>query len=287
MDSNLIEKTDSNQKESDKLTQQPQERNEKTKNILRIPKLRIEKIIRIIIILIGTSFMIINYFYGQFLPHYEETYCFIDVIQNSTEGINNSFYNNKLLNYTIKFIFSLLIDLSIVYTFIVWSLFGSNIRLITSGISYMFLNIVARFIHKTVQPKNSAFYSNFAPSIFVNYQQTTYSFYPVVIGLIIICAFEWKRNNNIYFFWFFIALFIFESLIMIILRGHFFHEVFSATITGHYSFLINEIILTKIYGKYYFGPTKESIHIKTIQNLNLPSSTCSYGETGSEEKKEE
>lgn len=221
-----------------------------TKKCCKFPKFTIEKILRLGFVAFGTGFMIVNYFYGNATPHYV-VYCLDDMSHNATVNINNYFFNHTTFNYILKAIFSILIDISIIYTFIVWSLFSNNLRFLTSIISYMFLNILVRFIHKTVQPVNSAFTENHLFSIFVNYQITTYSFYSVVMGIIIICAFEWKRSLNEIFFWFFIILFFIESIIMIFMHGHYFHEIFTAWVMGHYLFIMNEKLLSWIFGKDY------------------------------------
>ncbi len=202
--------------------------------------------------------MIVNFFVGQATAHFNP-YCLDDMSQNVTSSINDFFYESPFLNCTLKFILSLLIDIGIVYTLLVWCLYSKNIRLITTLASYMVLNISCRFIHKTVQPAKSAFKVNYLPSIFVNYQDTTYSFFSVVMGILIICAFEWKRNGTYIYFIFFLALFFIESIVIVVLRGQFTHEVFSAGVSAHYLFIMNEFCLKKIFGKNYLeNPEKKS-----------------------------
>lgn len=217
---------------------------------IKIPKLNIDKKIRIIFAFCITIFMIINSFYGQSYAHYKVS-CIEDRSHIITKKINNYFLNNPIYNFIIKLIFSILIDLNIIYTLIVWSIYSTNIRLLSTGISYMILNFLCRFIHIQIQPENPSFYENYAFSFFVNYKKTTYSFYPTVIGLLIICAFEWKRNNNNFYFCFFLFLFFGESFLLIALQGNYFHEVFTSAVTGHYLFIINELILSIYYGDEY------------------------------------
>ena len=219
---------------------------------IKIPKLSIEKKIRIVLFIFITIFMIINCFYGQTYAHYKVS-CIEDRAQNLTKKVNNYFLKHPKANLSLKLFFSVLIDLSVIYTLIVWSIFSTNIRLLTTGISHIILNILCRFIHVQVQPENAAFIKNFFVSIFVNYKSTTYTFYPLMPGILIICAFEWKRNNQILFFSFFIFLFLEESFILLALQGNYFHEIFSSALVGHYLIFINEEILTKIYGDEYLN----------------------------------
>ena len=73
------------------------------------------------------------------------------------------------------------------------------------------------------------------------------------IGLLIICGFEWKRNNNNIYFYFIIFLYFSESFVLIIMEGNYFHEIFTSGLTGHYIFLINENILKLCLGKEYLN----------------------------------
>ena len=106
-----------------------------------------------------------------------------------------------------------------------------------------------KFIHIQKPPENTAFYMHKIFSIFINYNKTSYSFYPMGIGLLIICGFEWKRNNNNIYFYFFIFLFFSESFILIVMKGNYLHEIFTSGLTGHYFFIINESILKLYFGK--------------------------------------
>lgn len=237
-------------------------KNENNNNkCLQFPRLNSDKIVRIIILILSTIFMIINCFYGQAYAKYNPS-CIDDLTHIYTQSINNFFLKNPVYNLILKFFFSVLIDLSIIYTLIVWSIYSTNIRLLSTGISYMILNLVCRFIHIQVQPNNSSFYKNNYFSIFVNYYKTTYSFYPIVIGLIVICALEWKRNNNS-FYWFLIFLFIGESIILICLQGNYFHEVFTSAVTGHYTFIVNESILRTCLGEEYLNNKNVIYKIET------------------------
>ena len=228
------------------------------KSNTRIPKLNCDKFVRIIILIGATIYMIINCFYGQALIHFKVS-CIEDMTHILTQGINSFFINNPKYNYFLKLIFSVVIDLSIIYTLIIWSLYGSNIRLLSTGVTFMTFNIMCRFIHIQIQPDNSSFCEKHFFSIFINYQKTSYSFYPTIIGLLLICAFEWKRNNNNYIFIYFIFLFISESIILIIMQGNYFHEIFTSAVTGHYFFIINESILRTCFGEDYLDVKIDNI----------------------------
>ena len=224
------------------------------KKWIPIPKINLEKKIRISLIIFVCIYMIINTFYGQACVHYK-IQCIDDISHRYTKSINNYFLAHKNINFFIKFFFSFLIDISIIYTLIVWSLYSTNIRLISSGVTYVIINILIKFIHIQKPPENAAFYINKIFSFFINYNKSSYSFYPMGIGLLIICGFEWKRNNNNIYFYFFIFLFFSESFILIVMEGNYLHEIFTSGLTGHYFFIINENILKTCFGENYLNNT--------------------------------
>ena len=224
----------------------------KNKKWIKIPEINIDKKIRISLIIFVIIFMIINGFCGQAYAHHKVK-CIDDMTHKFTDNINKFFLIHKNCNYILKSIFSFLIDLSIIYTLIVWSIYSTNIRLISSLITYIIINILLKFIHIQIQPKNSAFHLHQIFSFFINYKKSSYSFYPMGIRLLIICGFEWKRNNNNIYFYFFIFLFFSESFILIIMEGNYIHEIFTSGLTGHYFFIINENILKLYFGNDYLN----------------------------------
>ena len=152
------------------------------KKWIQFPKLNNEKKIRIILVIIIIIYMIINSFYGQAAVH-NKVKCFEDLSHKLTKKINNYFLIHTNINFFIKLFFSMLIDLSIIYTLIVWSIYSTNIRLISSGLIYVIVNILIKFIHVQIQPENSAFHFHKIFSVFIIYQKINYSFYPMGIGL--------------------------------------------------------------------------------------------------------
>ena len=238
------------------------------KKCLKFPKINFEKILRIIGIIIMTTLMLINCYNGMLYARYDEVKCIEDRTHKSTLFINDFIFNHQIFNMIIKLIFSALIDLSIIYTLIVWSLYSQNIRLLSSGISFLLFNILCRFVHIQIQPKNPAFYEKYIFSIFVNYQKTTYTFFPILFGILTICAFEWKRNNNKIWFWIIFSLLLGESFLFIIMEGNYFHEIFVSAVSGHYFFMMNEITLGYFYGDEYIN----NYRISRVSKIKLDDS---------------
>ena len=229
---------------------QPSQCNQKINKYIPFPTLTIEKIIKLLICFGGTAFMIAAFFTGIAYSRHEIN-CIDDMPHYYTERVHKYFLEHEKLSLAIKFIISFLIDLFIIYTLIVWSLFGTNIRLISSGCTYVVVNLLIRFLHIQRQPKESAFTKSHIFSFFVNYQVSTYSFFSVTLGIFVICALEWRRNNVRYMFWTMFAILLIYIMFLIFMRGNYTHEIFTGCIFGHYFFMMNEKVLELIFGKDY------------------------------------
>jgi hypothetical protein len=262
---------------------EPSKCNQFMNKFMKFPEMTIEKIIRAVILIGGTIFMIISCFTGAAYSRYNVE-CLDDMSHIYTSSINDFFYDAKIFNLILKFIISLLIDLIIIYTLIIWSLYSSNIRLLSSGISYMIINYLVRFLHIQKQPEKSAYTVNHIFSIFVNYQITTYSFYSIIIGILVICAYEWRRNDNYIMFWIILGLLFIESIILIVMQGNYFHEIFTAFVFGHYLFIINENILILIYGEKYLSTDNEIDDMTIRMNSSNANTNISERNTTDNEK---
>ena len=229
---------------------QPSRCNQKINRYIPFPTLTIEKIIKIILAIAGTALVMVGSLTGITYSHFKID-CKMDMPYHYTERVHKYFYEHEKLSLAIKFIISFMIDLLIIYTLIVWSLFGTNIRLISSGCTYIIVNVICRFLYIQVQPKESAFTRSHIFSFFVNYQVSTYSFFSVTLGIFIICALEWKRNNVAYMFWIMFGILVLYVMFLIFMRGNYFHEIFTGCVFGHYLFIVNEKVLEVIFGKEY------------------------------------
>ena len=268
---------------------QPSNCNQKINRYIPFPTLTIEKIIKIIVAIGGTAFMIVAFFTGMAYSRHNID-CMMDMPYHYTERVHKYFYEHEKFALAIKFIISFMIDLLIIYTLIVWSLFGTNIRLITSGFTYIIVNLLCRFIHIQIQPEQSAFTQSHIFSFFVNYQVSTYSFFSVTIGIFVICALEWRRNNVRYMFWTMFGILILYVMFLIFMRGNYAHEIFTAGIFGHYFFMMNEKVLELIFGKEYVKGVDPNLEIpidisspkEEKKNEDLISNNQDY-ETGDED----
>ena len=279
----MEEKIDDPSENIQRQQKEPSKCNQFINRFMKFPEMTIEKIIRAVILIGGTIFMIISCFTGAAYSRYNVD-CLDDMSHIYTSSINDFFYDAKIFNLILKFIISLLIDLIIIYTLIIWSLYSSNIRLLSSGISYMIINYLVRFLHIQKQPEKSAYTVNHIFSIFVNYQITTYSFYSIIIGILVICAYEWRRNDNYIMFWIILGLLFIETIILIVMQGNYFHEIFTAFVFGHYLFIINENILIIIYGEKYLSTDNEIDDMTIRMNSSNANTNISERNTTDNEK---
>ena len=242
--------------------------NQKINRYIPFPTLTIEKIIKIIICVCGTAFMIVAFFTGIAYSRHE-IHCIDDMPQYYTEKVHKYFYEHEKFSLALKFITSFLIDLFIIYTLIVWSLFGTNIRLISSGCTYFIVNLLIRFLH-------------------------IHSFFSVTLGIFVICALEWRRNNVRYMFWTMFGILIIYIMFLIFMRGNYTHEIFTGCIFGHYFFMMNEKVLELIYGKEYLTG-EEIVNLEIPVDINIQKEEVKKGndlnlkesqeyETGDEDK---
>ena len=264
---------DKNEKFSeDNEVQGGSECNRKINKYIKLPTITWERIVKLIIVIFGTIFMIIAFFTGIAYSS-NNVKCIEDMTYYYTKNINNFFYEHEGLSLALKFILSFCIDILIIYTLIVWSLFGTNIRLMSTWCTYFIVNLIVRFLHIQIQPEKSAFTRSHIFSFFVNYQVSTHSFYSLTLGIFLICAFEWKRNKVNYMFWIMLVILVLDVIFLIFMRGNYFHEIFTAIVFGHYFFIINEKVLEMIYGKGYLNnELKISSNIPIIKDIDSDTS---------------
>ena len=89
-------------------------------------------------------------------------------------------------------------------------------------------------------PQNYLWRNPGFPSIVISYTESNSLFFSGQIGLIFICALEFKKNQYIKIFFLSIMTIILEALLLIILRGNYIIDIFTAFLFSHYSFMIGE-----------------------------------------------
>ena len=99
-------------------------------------KLDLFLLIRIMLIVVGMTLIILNSFYGFFLPH-GNVKCFEDSLLNSTKFLNDFFKNNILYRNILLIFASFCIDLSTIYISAHWAIYAKSWRFIVAlGLFY-------------------------------------------------------------------------------------------------------------------------------------------------------
>ena len=229
---------------------------------IQIPTITFEKKIRFIVIIIGLIGIIVNTATGFSLPKYNID-CVEDMTFNVTSNVNGFLRNSPNFSTFIKSFTSILFDGYIIYAFVGWILYSKNFRFIITFILNIIVYQIIKQFWEIRTPSDYYWNEKHLPSIFVNYNSTTKTFYACELAILITAAFEWKRLGNNIFFWIGIVLYFIEGYIMIAFRAHFIIDIFSPGFLGHYLFVLVEYYLQKIL-------KNENIDIDNLKISKLP-----------------
>ena len=228
---------------------------------IQIPTITFEKKIRFIVIIIGLIGIIVNTATGFSLPKYNID-CVEDLTFNATSKVNEFLRNSPNFSIFIKSLTSILFDSYIIYAFIGWILYSKNFRFIITFILNIIVYQIIKQFWEIRTPSDYYWNEKHLPSIFVNYNSTTKTFYACELAILITAAFEWKRLGNNIFFWIGIVLYFIEGYIMIAFRAHFIIDIFSPGFLGHYLFVLVEYYLQKIL-------KNENIDIDNLKKMKI------------------
>jgi hypothetical protein len=229
---------------------------------IQIPTITFEKKIRFIVALIGLIATIVNTVTGISLPKYNVD-CVEDMTFNVTSNVNGFLRNSPNFSTFIKSFTSILFDGYIIYAFVGWILYSKNFRFIITFILNIIVYQILKQFWEIRRPNGYYWDQTHFPSIFINYNPTTKTFYACELAILITAAFEWKRLGSNIFFWIGIALYVVEGFIMISFRAHFIIDIFSPGFLGHYLFILVEYYLQKIL-------KNENIDIDNLKISKLP-----------------
>ena len=238
-----------------------EEENQTTILGIHIPEITFEKKIRFLVVIIGLVGVIINTVTGITLPKYNID-CVEDLTFNATSKVNEFLRNSPNFSIFIKSLTSILFDSYIIYAFIGWILYSKNFRFIITFILNIIVYQILKQFWEIRTPSDYYWNEKHFPSIFVNYNSTTKTFYACELAILITAAFEWKRLGNNIFFWIGIGLYFIEGFIMIAFRAHFIIDIFSPGFLGHYLFVLVEYYLQKIL-------KNENIDIDNLKKMKM------------------
>ena len=196
-----------------------------------------EKGIRLGFVVIGIVFMIINSQVGLAMPS-TAIECVEDKTFSLMEPLNSFFESHRTFKIVLMVLSSLSIDVIIVFCLFYWGLYGKSSRYIISMVIFFVFYLIIKQLFQIRMPERYIWEEIAFPSLFVSYSETSSLFFSSSVGLLIITCFEFKENKQTFFFFFTIFVLVFESFLIIILRGHYIIDIFAGIFLGHYIYII-------------------------------------------------
>jgi len=187
-----------------------------------------------------TTFAIVN----------EDITCIVDKVQNATTAINEFFKENVVFRNVLMIIVSLMLDFSIFIMSYCWIIYGKNWRPILTVFMFYVLKIICQNLMFMKYPETMIWEYPGFPSFAVSYYKTADFFYCGQIGLFLIIAIElWHFDFKVFSIIAYVGI-VFHFFMMIVLRGHYFIDLFSGLVAAHYFHILSEHFhpyLNKIY----------------------------------------
>lgn len=196
-----------------------------------------EKGIRLGFVFAGIIFMIINSLYGLAMPS-TKIDCAEDKTFSLMEPVNSFFQSHRIFKIVLMVLSSLSIDVTIVFCLFYWGFYGKSTRYIISMVIFFVVYLIVKQMFQIRLPEGYLWEEIPFPSLFVSYSETSSLFFSSSFGLLMITCFEFKENKQTFFFFFTIFILVFETFLVIILRGHYIIDIFSGMFLGHYVFMI-------------------------------------------------
>jgi hypothetical protein len=188
-----------------------------------------------------TTFTVVNAV-TAFAIQPNQVSCLWDGFFELTTPINEFFNENKEPKNAILIFSSFLIDVLLVWFCVRYALWGRTSRQIIFFILFYGTRAaIQSFFLMRIPPGYCWDYPGF-PSLAVSYEKTSDFFYSGHVGVMLFCALEHRWLGNRYMMW--VALFVvfMESLIMIVLRGHYSIDIISGLVFAHYYWIVSEWI---------------------------------------------
>lgn len=177
--------------------------------------------------------------------------CVYDAGFSMTENISKFLYENKWHKNLLLGLSSLLEDIIAIVLVIIWIVDGKSWFLILSLAKFYVFRMAVQFFYNMPYPKNYSFCNPGFPSIVVAYLKTNDFFYSGHVGMPLISAIEFRRNNYIKLSYFCMLASLYEGFVMLVTRGHYgidiicgwIFSLYFSVITSSYVKNVDESIL--------------------------------------------
>jgi hypothetical protein len=192
-----------------------------------------------------TSFTIINAI-TAFAIQPKSVECIWDGIFEATSNLNRFFQENKEPRDAILIFSSFLVDVMLLWFCVRYALWGKSSRQVLFFFLFYGTRAALQSLFLLRKPNGYCWEYPGFPSIAVSYQPTSDFFYSGHVGVMLFCGLEHKFLGNSYMMWVSFGVCLLESIVMIVLRGHYTIDLVSGIVFAHYFWIITEWISPEI-----------------------------------------
>jgi hypothetical protein len=213
------------------------------------------------IVLVGLIVVFLNTLFGFVLPT-GDIKCVIDYTHEGTSSVNKTLLENASLRNGLMITSALILDI-LFLTKICYFIFKSKTwRLIVCFACFFLIRSFAQIIFQERFPDGYGWNYPGFPSITVSYLKANDFFFNSTTGLMLICGLDFFYEGQLVFFILSLLAIIFQSLLLIFLRGQYIIDIVSSLIIAHFVVLnvmdhIHILDYNKIIGFYIPKNEKE------------------------------
>ncbi|CDW72690.1 UNKNOWN [Stylonychia lemnae] len=195
--------------------------------------------IRIVLIILSIILLTVVSLSQSFLLN-EKVACMEDRLFDLTEGLNSYFAQNDRMRDAFLIICGLLMDIMVLTQFYRFARYGTSWRLPIAMFAFYIFRALVQQLFWMRYPDGYLWDFPGFYSITVPYGKTNDFFFSGHIGCCVIQIFEFKANNWNKFAYFSLVTCALQFALMICLRGHYFIDLVSGIVFGHYFWMLAE-----------------------------------------------
>lgn len=207
------------------------------------------------------AILIITYLNTNFSFLYadHEINCVVDYFQDKTLGINKYFSHNVSIKLAITVVISVISDICFLIISVIWLTRSNSYRFIVSLVFLIVLSLISNLLLQLDTSKNNIWEFPGVPGLVLNYSHINTSFvYPIDIGLLFICGFEFKKAKNYLFSNITICTGLILALWKLICQCVYFPGIFISIVIADFIFYSVEYYITYV-DKSDFGINKRKL----------------------------
>ncbi len=190
-------------------------------------------IVRSSLVFVGLIVVFLNTLFGFVLPS-GNIDCVVDYTHKGTSSINQSLIDNPGLRKALMIISALALDVLFLIKIGYFIFKSKTWRLIVSIIAFFLIRSIAQVIFQEKFPEGYAWYYPGFPSITVSYLKANDFYFNSSTGLMLICALDFYYEKQFVYFVLSLCSIVFQSLLLICLRGQYIIDIFSSLVIAHF-----------------------------------------------------